>query len=117
MDRERQFQSSVETLLVLIFPVRTIFFSLHRNSNSQTNKAYLGKILDVGADWSLIDPRTNIFSADTRYNLSTDDGADIFIQTAGPKAPDGHLHLRLAFEIGSPIYYWLNNIVGEFRSK
>ncbi|KAJ5352751.1 hypothetical protein N7541_003565 [Penicillium brevicompactum] len=70
-----------------------------------------GKIENVGADWGLTDPRTNIFSADTRYNLRTDDGADIFIQTAGPKAPDGHLHLRLIFETGSPKYYWLNNVL------
>ncbi|CAI7627934.1 unnamed protein product [Penicillium manginii] len=57
-----------------------------------------GKILDVGADWGLIDPRTNIFSADTRYNLRTNDGADIYIRTSGPKGPDGHLHLRIVFE-------------------
>ncbi|KAK5798435.1 hypothetical protein VI817_004725 [Penicillium citrinum] len=70
-----------------------------------------GKILDVGADWGLIDPRTNIFSADTRYNLRTDDGADIYIRTSGPKGPDGHLHLRLIFETASPKYYWMNNIL------
>ncbi|KAJ6048266.1 uncharacterized protein N7446_010949 [Penicillium canescens] len=70
-----------------------------------------GKILDVGADWGLVDPQTNVFSADTRYNFRTDDGADIFLQTAGPKAPDGHLHLRIIFETGSPKYYWLNNVV------
>ncbi|PYI13643.1 hypothetical protein BO86DRAFT_442146 [Aspergillus japonicus CBS 114.51] len=70
-----------------------------------------GKILDVGADWGLVDPATGIFSADTRYNLRTDDGADIFIQTSGPKAPSGQLHLRLVFETGSRRYYWLNNVV------
>lgn len=68
--------------------------------------------MNVGADWGRVDPRTNIFSADTRYNLRTDDGADIFIRTSGPQVPDGHLHLRLVFETGSPKYYWLNNIVG-----
>jgi hypothetical protein len=82
-----------------------------------TGHTHTGKILDVGADWGLVDPRTNIFSADTRYNLRTDDGADIFIQTAGPKAPDNHLHLRLVFETGSPKYYWLNNVVGEFHDR
>ncbi|PLB46469.1 hypothetical protein P170DRAFT_477349 [Aspergillus steynii IBT 23096] len=70
-----------------------------------------GEILDLGADWGLVDPKTNIFSADTRYNLRTNDGADIFIQTAGPKSPSGQLHLRLIFETGSEKYYWLNNIV------
>ncbi|RAH42620.1 DUF3237 domain-containing protein [Aspergillus brunneoviolaceus CBS 621.78] len=73
-----------------------------------------GKILDVGADWGLVDPATGIFSADTRYNLRTDDGADIFIQTSGPKSPSGQLHLRLVFETGSRKYYWLNNVVGRY---
>ncbi|PYH44759.1 DUF3237 domain-containing protein, partial [Aspergillus saccharolyticus JOP 1030-1] len=71
-----------------------------------------GKILDVGADWGLVDPATGIFSADTRYNLRTDDGADIFIQTSGPQSPSGQLHLRLVFETGSREYYWLNNVLG-----
>ncbi|KAF7718953.1 Uncharacterized protein PECH_006297 [Penicillium ucsense] len=70
-----------------------------------------GKVLNVGADWGLTDPRTKIFSADTRYNLRTDDGADIFVQTSGPQVPDGHLHLRMIFETASPKYYWLNNIL------
>ncbi|GES59702.1 UPF0311-domain-containing protein [Aspergillus terreus] len=70
-----------------------------------------GKILDVGADWGLVDPKTNIFSADTRYNLRTDDGENIFVQTSGPTAPQGGLHLRLVFETGSRKYYWLNNII------
>ncbi|KAL4933847.1 DUF3237 domain-containing protein [Aspergillus undulatus] len=70
-----------------------------------------GQILDVGADWGTVDPKTGIFSADTRYNLRTDDGADIFIQTSGPKAPSGNLHLRLVFETGSEDYYWLNNVL------
>ncbi|KAK6436875.1 hypothetical protein LTR95_006932 [Oleoguttula sp. CCFEE 5521] len=70
-----------------------------------------GKILDVGADWGLTDPATGIFSADTRYNVQTDDGANIFLQTSGPAQPNGNLHLRLVFETGDLNYYWLNNIV------
>ncbi|OQO14833.1 hypothetical protein B0A48_00215 [Cryoendolithus antarcticus] len=70
-----------------------------------------GKILDVGADWGLTDPSTGIFSADTRYNVQTDDGANIFLQTSGPAQPNGNLHLRLVFETGDLKYYWLNNIV------
>ncbi|KAH8422382.1 DUF3237 domain-containing protein [Aspergillus melleus] len=70
-----------------------------------------GEIRDLGADWGTIDPKTNVFSADTRYNLKTHDGADIFIQTSGPMSPSGQLHLRLIFETGSEEYYWLNNIV------
>ncbi|KAL3476411.1 hypothetical protein BJX99DRAFT_228090 [Aspergillus californicus] len=70
-----------------------------------------GQILDLGADWGTVDPKTQIFSADTRYNLRTDDGADIFIQTSGPASPSGDLHLRLVFETGHEGYYWLNNVV------
>lgn len=69
-----------------------------------------GKVLDLGADWGLVD-RNGTFSADTRYQLQTDDGAHIFIRTSGPAQPDGNLHLRLLFETGSAKYYWLNNIV------
>lgn len=59
------------------------------------------------------DPRTGIFTADTRYNGVTDDGADLFFQTSGPKSPDGSLHLRIKIETGSEKYYFLNNVVGE----
>jgi len=72
-----------------------------------------GQILDVGADWGVTDPQTGIFSADTRYNFLTDDGANIFLQTSGPAQPDGSLHLRGVFETGDKNYYWLNNIVGK----
>lgn len=70
-----------------------------------------GTVSNLGADWGTTDNRTGVFSADTRYNLVTDDGANIFIQTSGPAQPDGHLHLREVFETGDPDYYWLNNIV------
>ncbi|KAK4446115.1 hypothetical protein QBC34DRAFT_271774, partial [Podospora aff. communis PSN243] len=69
-----------------------------------------GKVLNLGADWGLID-RNGTFSADTRYHLITDDGAHIFIRTSGPAQPDGRLHLRIIFETGSDKYYWLNHIV------
>lgn len=72
-----------------------------------------GRILDLGADWGTTDPTTGVFSADTRYNLQTDDGANIYIRTSGPKQADGTLHLRLVFETGVREYYWLNNVVGE----
>lgn len=70
-----------------------------------------GNVSNLGADWGITDNNTGIFSADTRYNLVTDDGANIFIQTSGPKQTDGHIHLREIFETGSPDYYWLNDIV------
>lgn len=67
-----------------------------------------GKILDLGADWGLTDPQTGVFSPDTRYNLQTDDGANILIQTSGAEQPDTNIHLRLVFETGDRNYYWLN---------
>ncbi|KAK4098464.1 hypothetical protein N658DRAFT_431912 [Parathielavia hyrcaniae] len=69
-----------------------------------------GKVLNLGADWGLVD-KNGLFSADTRYQLQTDDGANIFIRTSGPAQPDGKLHLRMIFETGHPKYYWLNNVV------
>lgn len=72
--------------------------------------ASTGKVLDLGADWGLVD-NDGTFSADTRYQLETDDGAHIFIRTSGPAQPDGRVHLRMVFETGSAKYYWLNNIV------
>jgi hypothetical protein len=67
-------------------------------------------VLNVGADWGLID-KEGTFSADTRYQLQTDDGAHIFIRTSGPAQADGKIHLRMEFETGNSKYYWLNNIV------
>ena len=71
--------------------------------------------MNLGADWGLADSY-GTFHADTRYNLITDDGEHIFIQTNGPgQTPDGISgtlwHLRMSFETGSDKYYWLNNII------
>ena len=71
-----------------------------------------GEILDLGADWGLTDPQTGIFSADTRYNLRTHDGVNLFLQTTGAQQEDGNLHLKIKIETGDKNYYWLNNIVG-----
>lgn len=87
-------------------PLNTI-----RAINEATDKK-AGEILDLGADWGLNDPQTGIFSADTRYNLRTHDGANIFLQTSGPGQPEGGLQLRVLFETGDKDYYWLNNVVG-----
>ncbi|EOD51025.1 putative nucleoside-diphosphate-sugar epimerase protein [Neofusicoccum parvum UCRNP2] len=70
-----------------------------------------GKILNLGADWGTTDIQTGIFSADTRYQLQTDNGASIFIRTSGPEQPNGDLHLRAVLETGDRKYYWLNNVV------
>ncbi|RTE79162.1 hypothetical protein BHE90_006338 [Fusarium euwallaceae] len=69
-----------------------------------------GTINNLGADWGLTDSK-GVFFPDTRYNLRTHDGADIFIQTAGPTQPDGRTLLRGIFQTGHPDYEWLNYIV------
>jgi hypothetical protein len=81
-----------------------IAFLLCTNSHS-------GTILNLGADWGLTSSR-GTFSADTRYNLRTSDGANIFIQTTGPAQPNGKIYLREIFETGDERYYWLNDIIG-----
>ncbi|KAI1880757.1 hypothetical protein JX265_000997 [Neoarthrinium moseri] len=83
-----------------------------------------GTILNLGADWGWTDahdpnePGRTTFHPDTRYQLRTADGANIFVQTEGPAQADGTIHLREKFETGSPAYYWLNNVVavGVLRS-
>ncbi|GAA5881841.1 hypothetical protein JCM3774_003053 [Rhodotorula dairenensis] len=70
-----------------------------------------GKFRDLGADWGTVDPRTGIFTADTRYNGVTDDGADLYFQTSGPQTPSRDLHLRIKIETGDERYYFLNNVV------
>lgn len=76
-----------------------------------------GEILNLGADWGLTDPQTGIFSPDTRYQLQTNDGANIYIQTSGSLQPDATVHLRLIFETGDKKYYWLNNVIGEIPNN
>ncbi|KAI1334454.1 hypothetical protein F5Y15DRAFT_289832 [Xylariaceae sp. FL0016] len=69
-----------------------------------------GIVLNLGADWALTD-QYGTSHPDTRYQLQTDDGANIFIRTNGPAQADGHIHLRTTFETGHEDYYWLNNVV------
>ncbi|KAL2203686.1 hypothetical protein CC79DRAFT_1371725 [Sarocladium strictum] len=69
-----------------------------------------GTVQNLGADWGVTDTK-GVFFPDTRYNLRTDDGADIYIQTSGPSQSDGTIHLRGVFETGSEKYDWLNYVV------
>ncbi|KAK3376499.1 hypothetical protein B0T24DRAFT_573255, partial [Lasiosphaeria ovina] len=69
-----------------------------------------GTVLPVGADFGLIDPKTNVFAANVRYQIRTSDGADIQVTGGGPQQPGGKVHIHLAFETGSDKYYYLNNI-------
>lgn len=69
-----------------------------------------GTVTNLGADWGVVDTK-GVFFPDTRYNLRTDDGADIFIQTAGPTQPEGKTLLRGTFQTGHPDYEWLNYVI------
>ncbi|KAK7188982.1 hypothetical protein DPSP01_004088 [Paraphaeosphaeria sporulosa] len=68
-----------------------------------------GDVLNLGADWNYLDNR-GTGHPDTRYQLRTDDGANIFIKTAGSDQPDGVIHLRGIYETGSEKYFWLNYV-------
>ncbi|KAJ9114197.1 hypothetical protein QFC20_001713 [Naganishia adeliensis] len=87
-----------------------------------------GDILPGGADWLLTTSNGTVSMPDTRYNLRTDDGAYIYIQTrgtrTGPKevldklttdptiTPDQYrFRLTMMFETGDPRYDWLNKVV------
>ncbi|KAH8698113.1 hypothetical protein GQ44DRAFT_633320, partial [Phaeosphaeriaceae sp. PMI808] len=70
-----------------------------------------GKIMNVGADWLLVDTRGNA-RPDTRYNLQTDDGAYIYVQTEGPTLKDGRILLRGKFEADTNgTYSWMNDVI------
>ena len=69
-----------------------------------------GKVLNVGAEWGVTDPN-GTFRADARYQLKTDDGANIYVQLNGPSKGEGHAQSRITLETGSEEYYWLNDIV------
>ncbi|KAI6352489.1 hypothetical protein MCOR25_009402 [Pyricularia grisea] len=69
-----------------------------------------GTIRNLGADWGLTDNR-GVFHPDTRYGLTTDDGAEIYIRTFGSKQSTGGIYLHGLYETGSDKYWWLNDIV------
>lgn len=69
-----------------------------------------GTVNNLGADWGVTDTK-GVFFPDTRYNLRTHDGVDIYIQTAGPTQPDGRTLLRGVFQVSHPNYDWLNYVV------
>ncbi|KAI8933439.1 hypothetical protein NX059_010053 [Plenodomus lindquistii] len=77
-----------------------------------------GTVLNLGADWRLTDANGKI-RPDARYNIRTDDGVDIFVQTIGlPAGPDGRTMLRGQFETAqNGSYAWLNDVaaVGVLR--
>jgi hypothetical protein len=71
----------------------------------------LGRVLDLGADWRLADANGKI-RPDARYNIQTDDGTYIYVQTVGlPPGKDGRTMLRGQFETATNgTYAWLNDV-------
>lgn len=69
-----------------------------------------GTVQDLGADWGVTDPR-GVFHPDTRYNIRTEDGVDIYVRTDGPTQEDGRTLLRGKFEVAEGKYGWLNYVV------
>lgn len=71
----------------------------------------IGKVLNLGADWLLVDTR-GVSRPDTRYNIQTDDGAYIYVQTEGPQLKDGRILLRGKFETSTNgTYAWMNDVI------
>ncbi|QYS99416.1 hypothetical protein H0G86_006553 [Trichoderma simmonsii] len=66
--------------------------------------------MSVGADWRTIDAN-GTFRADARYQLRTNDSADIFIHVTGLSQPNRQVLNRITFETGSDKYFWLKKIV------
>ena len=76
-----------------------------------------GTILNLGADWGLVDSKTGFFAPDTRYHFQTNDGANIYVRSTGTQVPIGEIHLRFVYETGSAKYYWLNDIISTSYLK
>ncbi|KAK4222728.1 hypothetical protein QBC38DRAFT_518589 [Podospora fimiseda] len=80
---------------------------------SFTGPLFTASIPHYGGDWSLGDPIAGTFYVDARYQLLTDDGANIYVEANGPQQPEeGVVHTRVKFETGDARYYWVNNFVG-----
>ncbi|KAF4637491.1 hypothetical protein G7Y89_g604 [Cudoniella acicularis] len=70
-----------------------------------------GQISNLGADWGLISSK-GTFYADSRSNLVTPEGVNIYLQQSGTGGQiGGRTFLRMVYETGHPKYYWLNNVV------
>lgn len=69
--------------------------------------------MPMGGDWALTDANNvnGSLTANVRQTFKTDDGAFIQVFETGQLQPDGTAFVRLAYETGSPKYYWLNSIV------
>lgn len=92
----------------VVFPVFSSICSF--SSIVVSHRPTPGTIRNLGADWGLTDNR-GVFHPDTRYGLTTDDGAEIYIRTFGSKQSTGGIYLHGLYETGSDKYWWLNDIV------
>ncbi|GAA4844613.1 DUF3237 domain-containing protein [Actinomycetospora corticicola] len=92
-----------------------------------TGERFTGVVVPGGADWQVIqaDGATTI---DTRYLLRSDDGADVFIRTAGVRSgppevlaalargeePDPssyYFRVHATFETSAPAYGWMTRLL------
>ncbi|KZM28771.1 cell outer membrane [Ascochyta rabiei] len=91
-------------------PRLSVFIDCHHCKDVQADELQ-GKVLNLGADWRLTDKDGKI-RPDARYNIQTDDGAWIYVQTEGPTQSDGRTLLRGKFETATNgTYNWLNDVV------
>lgn len=66
-----------------------------------------------------MDPASNVYTIDARYEIRTTDGESIYVTGSGFSADlnltsgqlPSKLYERNIFETGSKKYYWLNNIM------
>ena len=74
---------------------------------------------NLGADWGSTNGLdATSFYPDTRYNLVMSDGTNVYIRTKGAYQVDRIGHLSAQFEASvNGTYGWLNNVVGEQRSR
>jgi hypothetical protein len=93
------------------FPVQSPFIISTRLSPDHSYN-FIGKVLNLGADWRLTDVDGKI-RPDARYNIQTHDGVFISVTTDGPTQSDGRTLLKGRFETATNgTYDWLNDVVG-----
>jgi hypothetical protein len=77
----------------------------------QASNRRTGKVLNIGADWLLVDTRGNA-RPNTRYNIQADDGTYIYVQTEGPTLNDGRILLHGTFDTATTgTDAWMQDVV------
>jgi hypothetical protein len=67
-----------------------------------------GTVLAGGSDQAIID-KEGKFHVNSRFNLRTSDGADIYVRASGVQQPEGYAYGSIVLETGHEDYYWLNH--------